>query len=215
MSVIRVNKTKNYTVMSNYHFYEKDMSLKAKGLLSFMLTLPEDWDYSINGLVSLCKESKTAIRNTLKELEEFGYLKITKTQNELGQFEYIYDIFEKPEHKKPDTENLDMGDLGMENQLQLNTNKLNTNKLREEKSNNILNNNINKTVLNNIESTNTRERKKSGKEKNVPLAENTYIRTIKSERYNSSGRKVCQAPSYDLEDYEQNDDFYEMLSKRR
>lgn len=61
----------------------------------------------------------------------------------------------------------------------------------------------------------TRAREENKKEKNVPLAENTYIRTIKPERYNSSGRKVCQAPSYDLEDYEQNDDFYEMLSKRR
>ena len=129
MSVIRVNKTSNYTVISNYHLKEKDMSLKAIGLLTKMLSLPEDWDYSINGLVSICKENKTAIRNTLKELEEFGYLKVTKIKNEVGQFEYIYDIFEKPEHKNPGTENLDLDDLYLENRTQLNTNKSNTKKL--------------------------------------------------------------------------------------
>ena len=65
MAVIRVNKTKNYTIMSNYHFYEKEMSLKAKGLLSLMLSLPDEWDYSINGLVSICKENETSIKSTL------------------------------------------------------------------------------------------------------------------------------------------------------
>ena len=61
MSVIRINKNKDYVTMSNYHFKEKEMSLKAKGLLSEMLSLPDDWDYSIEGLVSINKENETAI----------------------------------------------------------------------------------------------------------------------------------------------------------
>ena len=89
MEVIRINKTQNYTVMSNYHLKEKDMSLKAKGLLSLMLSLPDSWDYSIAGLVSICKENETEIKSILKELEEFGYLEITMTNlkinKELGE----------------------------------------------------------------------------------------------------------------------------------
>lgn len=76
MAVVRINKTQNYTVMSNYHFKEKDMSLKAKGLLSLMLSLPDDWDYSIAGLVAICKENETEIKNILEELQKFGYIKI-------------------------------------------------------------------------------------------------------------------------------------------
>lgn len=71
MSVIRVEKTKNYTTMSNYHFKETEMSLKAKGLLSLMLSLPDDWDYSLLGLVRICKESETAIKSALTELKKF------------------------------------------------------------------------------------------------------------------------------------------------
>ena len=70
MAVIRVNKSKNYTVMSNYHFKDKNMSLKAKGLLSMMMSLPDNWNYSVEGLVTICKESKTSIQSTLKELED-------------------------------------------------------------------------------------------------------------------------------------------------
>lgn len=71
MSVIRVEKTKNYTVMSNYHFKEKEMSLKAKGLLSLMLSLPDNWDYTIAGLVTICKENESAIKSALDELKIF------------------------------------------------------------------------------------------------------------------------------------------------
>lgn len=129
MAVVRINKTQNYTVISNYHFQEKDMSLKAKGLLSLMLSLPDDWDYSISGLVAICKESKTSIQSTLKELEEFGYLARTRVQNSKGQFEYIYDIFEKPQEKKPRPENLCTDNQCTENMPQLNTNKQNTKEL--------------------------------------------------------------------------------------
>lgn len=134
MSVFRVEKNKNYTTMSNHHFKEREMSLKAKGLLSLMLSLPDDWDYTIKGLVSICKESETAIKNVLNELKEFGYLEIVKTQNAKGQFEYNYNIYENPEHKKPEVENPPMDnpvvdDPEVGNIVQLNTNKLNTKEL--------------------------------------------------------------------------------------
>ena len=73
MAVFKVEKQKNYTVMSNYHLQDKNLSYKAKGLLSFMLSLPEDWDYSLNGLVAVSKESKKAIRNIINELIENVY----------------------------------------------------------------------------------------------------------------------------------------------
>lgn len=134
MSVIRVEKTKNYTVMSNYHFKEKTMSLKSKGLLSLMLSLPDNWDYSIAGLVAICKENETAIKSALKELQQFGYVKVDKImpdKTESGRIEYVYNIYEKPkqEDKKQGVENLHVEIQRVENPTQLNTNKLNTNKL--------------------------------------------------------------------------------------
>lgn len=145
MATIRVNKTKDYTIMSNYHLKEKNMSLKAKGLLSLMLSLPDDWNYSVAGLVAMCKENESAIKSTLNELREFGYLKITKlmpNESKSGRIEYIYDIYEfsKQEGKKQEIENQPLENQPLENQPQLNTNKLNTNKLNKEnnKNNNIL-----------------------------------------------------------------------------
>jgi hypothetical protein len=125
MAVIRVNKTADYTVISNTHFKEKGMSLKAKGLLSMMLSLPDDWDYSIAGLVTLSKDGKDSVVNALTELEEFGYLKRTRLTNEKGQFAgYDYDIYEKPQQGKPYAEK-----PHSEKPPQLNTNKSSTKKL--------------------------------------------------------------------------------------
>lgn len=128
MSVFRIEKTNNYTVMSNYHLREREMSLKAKGLLSLMLSLPNDWDYTIEGLVTICKENETAVKSTLNELKDFGYLEILKVQNQKGQFEYEYNIYEQPQSKKPEVENLGVENPSVENQGQLNTNKQNTKK---------------------------------------------------------------------------------------
>ena len=100
MSIIRVNKTKDFTVMSNRHLRDQRISLKAKGLMSQMLALPEDWDYSIAGLAAINKESDAAIKSALKELKAAGYLVITKKtpdQTESGRFEYIYDLYEEPQ----------------------------------------------------------------------------------------------------------------------
>lgn len=97
MAVIRINKTADYTVMSNAHFKEKTMSLKAKGLLSLMLSLPDGWDYSIAGLVTLSKDGKDSVMSALDELEKFKYLVRTRITKPNGQFDgYDYDIFEKP-----------------------------------------------------------------------------------------------------------------------
>lgn len=140
MSVIRVNNTKGFTVMSNYHFQDKEISLKAKGLLGLMLSLPSNWDYSINGLVAIVKENKAAVQSALKELEEHKYLKRTRVQDETGRFDYVYDIYEKPYDKLPWTENR-CTDIQCtenrctENQPQINTNKQNTKELNTNRLN--------------------------------------------------------------------------------
>ncbi len=109
MAVFRVNKNTNYTCMSNVHLRDRRMTLKAKGLLSVMLNLPDDWDYSISGLAAISKESGAAIRSALGELEGYGYLKRTKAHDPgTGKFDYIYDIYETaadpPHTEEPHTE---------------------------------------------------------------------------------------------------------------
>ena len=137
MAIIRINKTKDYITMSNYHFKEKGMSLKAKGLLSEMLSLPDNWNYSIAGLVALNKENESSIKSTLDELKEFGYLKVTKlmpNETKSGRIEYIYDIYEKKqEGEKQGVENLGVEFLGVENQGQYNINNKNINNIKEYK----------------------------------------------------------------------------------
>ena len=126
--VIRVNKTKDYTVMSNVHLRDKRLSLKAKGLLSMMLSLSEEWNYSIAGLAAISKENETAIKTALGELRDCGYLVITKkmpNQTKSGRIEYEYDIYEQPQGKqateKQGLENLPLENQGLENPGQLNT----------------------------------------------------------------------------------------------
>jgi hypothetical protein len=117
--------------MSNEFLRNKELSLKAKGLLAVCLSLPDTWDYSINGLVAICKESITAVRNAMKELEDLGYMKINKLQNEKGHFYYEYVIFETPHIGFLYVDDVGMDKLPMENpvvgkQRQLNTNQLST-----------------------------------------------------------------------------------------
>ena len=163
MAVVRVAKTKDYTVMSNHHFKEKEMSLKAKGLLSLMLSLPDDWDYTIKGLVAINKENESAIMATLKELKSFGYLEVIKkmpNETESGRIEYEYIVHEEPKKQgvenlgvenlgvekqgvekqkqgveKQGVENLGVENQGIENQRQLNTKEYNTKKIKYEKIN--------------------------------------------------------------------------------
>ena len=105
MAVIRIEKTKDYTIMSNFHLKERNMTLKAKGLLSFMLSLPDDWDYSISGLETLLKESRSTIALVLKELEQFGYLERKQIRDNGKIVDWEYVIYEKPYPKIPYTEN--------------------------------------------------------------------------------------------------------------
>lgn len=114
MSVIRVNKTKDYSVMSNYHLKDNNLSLKAKGLLSVMLSLPDNWKYTVGGLVSICKENETSINSTLRELKDNQYLLVSKVRNDKGQYEYTYDIFEYPNGIKPEEENPEVENPGVE-----------------------------------------------------------------------------------------------------
>ena len=98
MAVFRVEKNRGYTVMSNHHLRNKDLSLKAKGLLSQMLSLPENWDYTLKGLSLINRESIDAIRTAVWELEKAGY--ITRQQNRDGKgkmADMVYTIYEQPQ----------------------------------------------------------------------------------------------------------------------
>jgi len=131
MSVVRINKTKDYTVMSNHHFKNRKLSLKAKGLLSQMLSLPDNWDYTIAGLCAINKENETAIKSALEELKDNGYLIVNKlmpNETKSGRIEYVYDIYEQPIEKQG-IENLPLEIQPVEKQGQLNTKELKTKKL--------------------------------------------------------------------------------------
>ena len=105
MAVFRVEKTKDFTIMCNHHLRNTELSLKAKGLLSLMLSLPEDWDYTTKGLAHICKDGVDSITTALKELERHGYLTRQRLRNENGQLGDIeYTIHEQP--VIPDTEGL-------------------------------------------------------------------------------------------------------------
>ena len=82
--VFQVERNKNFTVMSNHHFKNKDLSLKAKGLLSLMLSLPEDWNNNMRGLVSLSRDGIDSVRSAIKELEHYGYVERNIIRNESG-----------------------------------------------------------------------------------------------------------------------------------
>lgn len=97
MAVFRVEKTKDFTIMCNHHLRNVSLSLKAKGLLSLMLSLPEDWDYTTKGLAHICKDGVDSISTAIKELERHGYLTRRRLRNENGQLGDIeYTIHEKP-----------------------------------------------------------------------------------------------------------------------
>lgn len=106
MSVFRVDKSKNYTVMSNHHLRNTELSLRAKGLLSQILSLPEGWDYTIAGLAKINKEGKDAVRAAVQELEKAGYIERRQTMNSGGKFggnEYV--VYESPRSVSPLSEN--------------------------------------------------------------------------------------------------------------
>ena len=130
MSVFRIERNKNYTVMSNYHLRDTAISLKSKGLLSMMLSLPDEWNYTTRGLAKICKEGVDAIGGALRELENAGYLVRRVVRNEHGRISDMeYTIYEQPHPRHPDpsrsdtpaldTENSDMEGQGPETTAQI------------------------------------------------------------------------------------------------
>ena len=141
MAVFRLERTRDYTVMSNHHLRDKRLSLKAKGLLSQMLSLPDDWDYTLSGLAYINRESKDAIRSAVNELERAGYVQRHQATNASGKFsvnEYI--IYERPisanpSSEKPSSDNPTPDKPLQDNPTQLNTKKSNTEKQSTDKQN--------------------------------------------------------------------------------
>jgi len=130
MAVFRVERNKGYTVMSNHHLRNKELSLKAKGLLSQMLSLPEDWDYTLAGLSFINREKIDAIREAVKELERAGYIVRSRERDEKGRLRGAdYVIFEQPQ--TPPVSDLPT----LENPTQLNKDIQKTNLPKKEKSN--------------------------------------------------------------------------------
>ena len=148
MAVFRIEKTRDYTVMSNHHLRNTNLSLKAKGLLSLMLSLPEEWDYTTKGLARICKDGVDSICAGVRELEEQGYVIRERVRNPNGQLGSIeYTILEQPrppEREKPERENpvLDnpeqalpvLGEPGQGNTAQLNTKESSNQKSKKELS---------------------------------------------------------------------------------
>ena len=143
MAVFRIEKNRDYTVMSNHHLRDKSLSLKAKGLLSLMLSLPEEWDYTTKGLARICKDGVDSICAGVRELEEHGYVIRQRVRNPNGQLGAIeYTILEqprqpepeKPEREKPVLDNPEQAYPVLEEPEQGNPAQLNTNRSSKEKS---------------------------------------------------------------------------------
>ena len=142
MAVFRIERTRDYTVMSNHHLRNRALSLKAKGLLSMMLSLPDDWNYTTRGLAKICKEGVDAIGGALRELEGAGYIvrhQLRDRQGRISDTEYV--IYEQPQLPEtpgpdtagpdtdsPDTENPYLDKPDTEKPAELNIEKSNTQK---------------------------------------------------------------------------------------
>ena len=157
MAVFRVEKNSGYTVMSNHHLRNRALSLKAKGLLSQMLSLPEDWDYTLQGLARINRESIDAIRQAIRELEQTGYIQRSRERDEKGRLRGAdYVIFELPQPvpasvsptlENPTLENPTQENPTLENPMQLNKDIQKTDLPKKEKSNTDLSSNHSIPIL--------------------------------------------------------------------
>ena len=138
MAVFRVERNKGYTVMSNHHLRNKELTLKAKGLLSQMLSLPEDWDYTLAGLSLINREQIDAIREAVRELERAGYIVRSRERDEKGRLRGAdYVIYEQPQPPNldlPTLENPTQEKPTQENPTQLNKDRQKTDLPKKEKS---------------------------------------------------------------------------------
>ena len=165
MAIVRVVKNKDYTVMSNAHLHDKRLSLKAVGLLSIVLSLPDDWHYTVKGLVGSVKDGERAVNGALSELKQCGYLQVNKLypNSERSKIEYQYVFYEKPQDLQnvpleQDIQNVDLQNVGIQNvDLQnvgayINTNKQSTNKqnTKELNTNEYKEKNIKKESVNSV-----------------------------------------------------------------
>ena len=163
MSVIRVQKNKNFTVMSNTHLFDKNLSLKAAGLLSKILALPDNWNYSIKGLCAICKESETAVKSALNELRDNRYViveRIDPSSETGGRIQYEYFVYEQPqgeENKKIDVKEAYRAKQGAEKQSieKQGVENLGVECLPIENLGDILNTNISNTNISNTNKLNT------------------------------------------------------------
>lgn len=202
-SVIRVIKNKNYTVMSNKHLFCRELSLKAKGLMSLCIALPDYWEYSVAGLMSLSNDGRDSVTSAIKALEKLGFLTIKKERTEQGTFCSIYSFYENPDENPnynsdstvtdfPTRGNNHDGKTESDNPMQLNRcgsteaenhELLNTNEL------NIKNNNT-KTKKTNKK----KENKKNifGEFQNVSLseAEETKLKDLYKSKFNEAIEKL-------------------------
>ena len=130
--IMRTEKNKNYTVMGNYHLRDKELSLKAKGLLSIMLSLPDGWNFSTQGLTTLSSDGETAIRSTLKELEQKGYLKRNKirTNGKIVDWEYV--VYEQKQPVESADSESHVENVHVDSGRQLNTKELNTKEINKD-----------------------------------------------------------------------------------
>ena len=147
MAVFRVQKTQNYTIMSNHHLRNKALSLKAKGLLSLMLSLPEDWDYTTRGLASICKEGVDSVCATVRELEAAGYIIRRRIRDKNGQMRGMeYTVLEQPQPPEqgpaeaaPKCAQPKQAEPKREKPVQANPAQLNTKEINKEETNNVSN----------------------------------------------------------------------------
>ncbi len=148
MKDFNIKRLEGYTIMSNHHLRDQNLSHSARGLLSFLLSLPNNWDYSFNGLVAISKEGKDAVRRMLNELKESKYIKISQYRDEKGYFKYHYDVYEYPydmslkltNYPKPDfpvSDNRVLDKPISEKLQQINNKEINTNKINTNQINNI------------------------------------------------------------------------------
>ena len=144
MAVFRIEKTRDYTVMSNHHLKYRTLTLKSKGLLSMMLSLPDEWNYTTRGLAAICREGVDSINAALKELETHGYIRCTQLRDEKGKItdtEYV--IYEMPQCEPPSSPGTPLPGTAKpctENPAQLNTNQTKTDLSSTEISNHIQSN---------------------------------------------------------------------------
>lgn len=192
MSVYRIHKTKDFTVMSNFHLKDRSLSLKSKGLLSLMLSLPDDWNYSSEGLAELSSDGISSVKSSLRELESSNYLIRSQATSSIGTFTgYIYDIYEVPQDGNPMVDEPSAENQSTENQLQYNTNIIND--YNSSPINSPTNNNL-------IKKLNTKNNKKDKKELDLSFVsihfEDVFNKWLqykkeKKQSYTQSGAEAC------------------------